>query len=226
MNLPAAVLFDMDGTLVDTERLWWEAVSVVADSIGRPLVADDVDAVTGRSVGYTADYLHATADCALSVESLAICLERAFTARVTDHIVPLPGVLDLLNSLQDKGIPAGIVSASPRSVVDLVAETLGSHLFATTVAVEDTIHTKPAPDPYELAASILGVDPARCIAVEDTEIGARAAVAAGCLVLAVPSEGQHIVESPRLILRESLDLLAAADLGALLVQELVQDGGR
>ncbi|HWU32921.1 MAG TPA: HAD family phosphatase [Marmoricola sp.] len=216
MNLPAAVLFDMDGTLVDTERLWWEAVSVVADSIGRPLVAADVDAVTGRSVAYTADYLHATSDRPLSVESLVDCLERAFTAYVTDHIVPVPGAVELLDCLVDRGVPAAIVSASPRSVVDLVATNLGLHLFATTVAVEDTARTKPAPDPYELAASILGVDPRGCVAVEDTEIGAQAALAAGCRVLAVPSEGQRIAESSRLVVRKSLAELATHDLTALL----------
>jgi HAD superfamily hydrolase (TIGR01509 family) len=211
----AAVLFDMDGTLVDTERLWWDATAVVAESIGRPLVAADEPAVTGRPVSYTADYLLATSDTVTSLEALTKALEDAFALRVGEQMVPRPGALELLESLAEVGIPAAIVSASPRRVVDMVATSLGARFFATTVAVEDTDHSKPDPDPYELAAAIIGVAPGSCLAVEDTQIGTEAAEAAGCTVLVVPSEGQHVPVSDRRVFRPSLHGLTAGDLADL-----------
>lgn len=221
MSSLAAVLFDMDGTLVDTECLWWEAVADVAASIGRPLAPHDKPAVTGRPVAYTASYLLATSESHLGPEALEHCLEKAFTSRVRARIQPRPGVPALLESLADKAIPAAIVSASPRSVVDLVAASLGSHFFASTVSVEDTERTKPHPDPYQHALAILGVAPGCCVAVEDTAVGARAAEAAGLHVLFVPSEGLQI-EGPQIegsnrrTMRRSLKGLDAASLGALL----------
>ncbi|MGN6722280.1 MAG: HAD family hydrolase [Marmoricola sp.] len=211
----AAVLFDMDGTLVDTERLWWDATAAVADSIGRPLTAHDEPAVTGRPVGYTAEFLNATSDSPISLDALCAALEDAFALRVQEQLVPRPGAVELLDSRVHKGIPTAIVSASPRRVVDMVAIALGSALFTTTVAVEDTDHTKPMPDPYELAAAIIGVEPRACVAVEDTQIGAEAAEAAGCAVLVVPSDGQNVLPSARRTMKSSLAGLGLDDLVAL-----------
>lgn len=214
----AAVLFDMDGTLVDTERLWWDATAAVAASIGRPLTAEDEPAVTGRPVAYTADYLESTSDNDFSGAPLEASLEEAFAVRVQAQLVAQPGAVELLTTLADKGIPTAIVSASPRRIVDMVTHALGPRLFTTTVAVEDTAETKPSPDPYQRAASLLGADPSACVAVEDTEIGARAAESAGCAVLVVPSGGQAIDGSPRRTLRATLEGVDVGELASLVAR--------
>ncbi|MEV7031735.1 HAD-IA family hydrolase [Streptomyces sp. NPDC093272] len=177
-----AVLFDMDGTLVDTERLWWEAVERVA---GRPLGEADEPDVLGRPVEHTAHWL---ADATgRSGAGLAAELHREFADRVRTGIVPRPGALDLLDALAAAGVPTALVTASPRAVADLVLAALGEGRFAASVTADDTARTKPAPDPYLAACRALGVDPAACVAVEDTETGVASAEAAGCAVLAVPS---------------------------------------
>lgn len=168
-----AVLFDMDGTLVDTERLWWEAVEEVA---GRPLTEADRPDVLGRPVEHTAAWLAAATGTPAA--DLADTLHREFADRVRTGVVPRPGALDLLDALAREGVPTALVTASPRSVADTVLEALGgASRFAVSVTADDTEHTKPAPDPYLAACRALGVDPARCVAVEDTETGVRSAEA-------------------------------------------------
>ncbi|MFI0545034.1 HAD-IA family hydrolase [Streptomyces sp. WSLK1-3] len=177
-----AVLFDMDGTLVDTERLWWEAVEQVA---ARPLTEADRPDVLGRPVEHTAAWL--AASTGTPAAALAETLHREFADRVRTGAVPRPGALDLLDALARERIPTALVTASPRAVADTVLAALGASRFAVSVTADDTEHTKPAPDPYLAACRALGVQPSGCVAVEDTETGVRSAEAAGCAVLAVPS---------------------------------------
>lgn len=103
-----AVLFDMDGTLVDTERLWWEAVEQVA---GRPLTEADRPQVLGRPVEYTAAWLAAATDTPAA--ALAAALHQEFADRVRTGVVPRPGALDLLDALAHEGVPTALVTASP-----------------------------------------------------------------------------------------------------------------
>jgi HAD superfamily hydrolase (TIGR01509 family) len=102
-------------------------------------------------------------------------------------VVPRPGALALLKALLTAGVTTALVTASPRRVVDLVLDVLGREYFAVSVSADDTVRTKPAPDPYLEAIRLLGADPARCVAVEDTPTGVASAEAAGCPVLVVPS---------------------------------------
>ncbi|MFJ5829040.1 HAD-IA family hydrolase [Streptomyces sp. NPDC093089] len=181
-----AVLFDMDGTLVDTEGLWWQAVEQVA---GRALTEADRPDVLGRPVEHTAAWL-AAAPGAPAAERLAAELHREFADRVAAGVEPRPGALDLLAALARDEVPTALVTASPRAVADTVLAALaalGAPAFTVSVTADDTEHTKPEPDPYLAACRALGVDPAHCVAVEDTPTGVASAEAAGCTVLAVPS---------------------------------------
>ncbi|MEV7617424.1 HAD-IA family hydrolase [Streptomyces sp. NPDC089799] len=183
-----AVLFDMDGTLVDTEQLWWDAVEEVAAELGYVLVASDQPDVLGRPVEHTAGVL---AERTGGVTGpIAAELHRAFAERVRARIVPRPGALTLLGALHDEGVPTALVTASPREVADTVVAALaeaGHGGFTVTVTADDTALTKPSPDPYLAACRALRVAPAACVAVEDTPTGVASAEAAGCQVLAVPS---------------------------------------
>ncbi|MER7924716.1 HAD-IA family hydrolase [Streptomyces sp. NPDC096057] len=208
-----AVLFDMDGTLVDTERLWWEAVEQVA---GRTLTDTDQPEVLGRPVEHTADWL-ARATGAPAAD-LATALHREFAARVRTGIVPRPGALDLLDALARDGVPTALVTASPRAVADTVLDALGAGRFAVSVTADDTGPTKPAPDPYLAACRALGVDPAACVAVEDTQTGVSSAEAAGCAVLAVPSLAP-IDAAPGRTVRDSLVGVTPAALRALVTPQ-------
>ncbi|MFL4910278.1 HAD family hydrolase [Streptomyces sp. MMS24-I2-30] len=208
---PAAVLFDMDGTLVDTEHLWWRAVAEVAQDLGHRLSDADLPEVFGRPVGHTAAYLCRAVDRSVPEARIAADLDSAFAARVAVDVRPRPGVPRLLAELKDASVPVGLVTASPRHVVDLVLRTLGQEWFALTVAAEDTTRTKPAPDPYLAAAERLGAEPRTCVAVEDSPLGVASARAAGCPVVAVPS-AVPIAAEPGTVVLSSLE---EADLALL-----------
>ncbi|MFD6225320.1 HAD-IA family hydrolase [Streptomyces sp. NPDC060232] len=210
-----AVLFDMDGTLVDTEQLWWDTVAEAAQRLGHVLVDADQPDVLGRSVEHTAGVLAARSGAPAAV--IAAELHRAFAERVRTRVVPLPGALALLGALHDEGVPTALVTASPREVAETVVAALaeaGHGGFTVTVTADDTALTKPNPDPYLAACRALRVPPAACVAVEDTPTGVASAEAAGCRVLAVPSVAR-IDPAPGLTVLGSLEEATPERLRAL-----------
>ncbi|MFF6868303.1 HAD family hydrolase [Streptomyces sp. NPDC090109] len=211
MSELAAVLFDMDGTLVDTETLWWDATEEVAARLGHRLTAADAPEVVGRAVEDTAAHLVRTTGMS-GTAGVASALTTAFRRRV-DAGAPLrPGAGRLLAELERAAVPFALVSASPRSVVDAVTGgALARVPFAFTLSADDTARTKPHPDPYRTAARRLGVPVEACVAVEDSPDGTASADAAGCVVLVVPSL-LPVEPGPGRVFAESLEEVSLATL--------------
>ncbi|WP_420712481.1 HAD family hydrolase [Streptomyces sp. SPB78] len=202
----------MDGTLVDTEPLWLGAARDVAAARGHTLTDDEGAQVLGRTSADTAAYLarlcaapDAAPDDPATLES---ALEQLFLTAVETRAQVLPGVRDLLGTLTALDVPAALVSASSRPVVDTVLKTLGGNPFRTTVAAGETVRSKPWPDPYAEAASRLGVPPEACLVVEDSPTGVAAAEAAGCRVALAPSPASPAAAPGRRLLTALADLTA------------------
>lgn len=137
----------MDGTLVDTERLWLRTTAELAADLGHTLTEEDLPEVLGRAVGHTAAHLCRITRTSLTPDALAEILSDTFSSKVAAEVVPRPGALALLAELSEAAVPTALVSASPRRVVDLVLGSLGAHWFTVTLAAEDTERTKPDPAP-------------------------------------------------------------------------------
>lgn len=182
-----AVLLDMDGTLVDTEGFWWDAEVEVFSALGHALDESWRHVVVGGPMTRSAGFLIDATGADISLAEVSLLLNQRFEDRITRTLPLMPGAARLLEELAAHGVPTALVSASHRRIIDRVLASLGADNFALSVAGDEVERTKPHPDPYLLAAAGLGVDPARCAVVEDTETGVASGEAAGCQVVAVPS---------------------------------------
>jgi HAD superfamily hydrolase (TIGR01509 family) len=183
----AAVLFDMDGLLVDTEPLWLETETEVMARLGAPWTPEDQHALLGGSMERTVGYLLARATRPAPPETVARWMMEGVLARVrADGVAVRPGVRELLAEVAAAGLPHALVTSSQRVFAEAVLDVTGI-TFPVTVCAQDVTAGKPDPEPYLLAAKLLDVDPVRCVALEDSPNGVASATAAGCRVLAVPS---------------------------------------
>jgi HAD superfamily hydrolase (TIGR01509 family) len=206
-----AVLFDMDGLLVDTEPLWFEVESRVMARLGGAWTTADQQALIGGSLARSVAYLLARASYPVSPEVVADWMVSGMVDLLTTRPVPvLPGARRLVAEVAAAGLPHALVTSSERVVMEAVLAQL-TISFPVTVCGDDVAQTKPSPQPYLLAAARLGADPRRCAAFEDSPNGVASAEAAGCLTIAVPS----LVPIPARPGRVVLDSLADLSLAAL-----------
>ena len=188
---PAAVLFDMDGLLVDTEPVWWLSESAVARDLGFEWTREDQHVCVGGPLTRVGDHIVERSFAATGVRHDRDQLIEAITldvaARISEFEIDLmPGGRELLALLVSQGIPHALVSASPRHTVEAVVRSTGVTSFTTTIAGTDLARTKPYPDPYLEAASRLGVDIKETIILEDSPNGVIGAMASGAIVYALP----------------------------------------
>lgn len=183
----AGVVFDCDGLLLDTEPCWTVAETAVFAARGRTYGPVEKSMFIGKSVFATAELMASIFgeegnEAAIMEEVLA-----AVGDVISAHAEPMPGALELVALIAAR-LPVGVASNSPRAVLDLSLARAGlSGAFGAIVAADEVAHPKPAPDLYREACRQLGVDPAECLAFEDTGTGAAAAHAAGMRVIGVPS---------------------------------------
>ncbi|MEV0358594.1 HAD family phosphatase [Nocardia sp. NPDC050697] len=218
MTRPAGVLWDMDGTLLDSEKLWDVAVRELAREHGHEMTDELRHALIGASgpnalrIMFTGLGIEPTR---AALTAAGEFLERRVTELMTGPIPWRPGAREALAVIHAAGVPAALVTNTKRSLTELALNTLGRENFAVTVCGDEVPHGKPEPDVYLRAAELLGADPRACVAVEDSPTGSAAAAAAGCAVLVVPCE-IAVPAAPGLIFRESLTGLSMADLAAVL----------
>lgn len=186
---PAAVLFDMDGTLVDSEKLWDVALQELAQEYGGELSEDARRSIVGTAMAESMRILH---DDLGQPERDPEISGAWINARILELFrtgLPWrPGAFELLRAVRAAGIPTALVTSSPRALVEIALDTLGRDNFDTVVAGDEVVAAKPHPEPYLTAARLLGVPIERCVAIEDSATGVASALASGAAVLAVPAE--------------------------------------
>jgi HAD superfamily hydrolase (TIGR01509 family) len=182
---PEAVLWDLDGTIVDTEPFFIDAVAALVARAGGALDAEDRRRLVGASLADTAEVAR-RAGAREAPDAIVAEVVAAVGERLRDGIPWRPGAVDLLQRLREAGIPTALVTMSFRSTAEAVLAALPFRGFDALVTGEDVEHGKPHPEAYLRAADLLGVDVTRCVALEDSPTGLAAAVAAGAVVVAVP----------------------------------------
>jgi len=186
-NLPLAVLFDMDGLLVDSEPEWLLAEKELAASLGISWGVEDQKHCLGGPLRKVGEYLATRAG--LPIEKGAELEDQIISMmveRVQGGVNAMPGARELINKLTSLDIPFALVSASPRRLVDAALRGTKLSGFATIVAGDEVSRTKPFPDPYLEAARRLGISASDCIVLEDSATGVAAGLASGAMVVAIP----------------------------------------
>lgn len=200
--VPAAVVFDLDGVLLESEEIWSGARRELALRCGGRFSDEAQTRMLGMSSGEWSRYMHDELGVALKPEEISARVVELVAARYESELPLIPGADAAVRALAACW-PLGLASSANRQIIELVLELSGwRELFAQTVSSEEVAHGKPAPDVYLEAAHRLGASPDRCVAVEDSSAGIASAHAAGLAVIAIPNR----------VFAPSADALAQADL--------------
>lgn len=187
-SFPAAILFDHDGTLVDTEPVWAAAKVALAAEFGGTWTEQDTLDCLGLSMKFTLDRLRERGVDLPDEQINERLVAKVREALAHQQVEFLPGIERFLNQVRDAQIPAAIVTNATTSIAQRTADAAPEGTFSVVIGNDETTHPKPDPQPYLLAAQRLGVEPSRCVALEDSPSGVRSATAAGMKVIVVPGE--------------------------------------
>lgn len=214
---PAAVLFDMDGTLVDSEKLWDVVLVELAAHYGAVLSEAARHAIVGTSMATAMQLLHTDIGQPWREPKLsAAWIDQRILELFRGGLQWRPGAMELLAAVRQAGVPTALVTSSGRQLVEVALDTLGRESFDAVVCGDEVDATKPHPEPYLRAARLLRVPIGECVAIEDSATGVRSALAAGATVLHVPA-GAAVEAIQGVHLRGSLtgvDLAVLAELHA------------
>jgi HAD superfamily hydrolase (TIGR01509 family) len=209
-----AVLFDMDGTLVDSEKLWDISLAALYEELGGRLTPEVRASMVGGSAEGTIRTVYT--DLGLKQDSLAMAESirwlHDYTADLFDGGLPwCDGAQDLLEALAAEGTPMALVTNTQRALTERALNSIGHQYFTATVCGDEVPQGKPAPHAYLRAAALLDLPPDVCLAVEDSVTGTAAAEGAGCPVLVVPND-VAVPRGPRRWHISSLADVGVADL--------------
>lgn len=211
-----AVLWDMDGTLVDSEPVWVRVQIAVLAELGATWTAEDSLALVGSDLSDALKVWMAQLPAGvIEPDELAGRIYGEVIRTLKEEVEVRPGALELLTGLKAAGIPCALVSASYRTMIEAVLSHLPPDLFDVVVAGDEVTNGKPHPEPYLTAMAELGVEPANCVVIEDSPGGTQAGTAAGAFVVAVP-QWVTIPPAPRRLVLESLESLSPDALRDLL----------
>ncbi|MDT7552444.1 MAG: hypothetical protein QOI16_980 [Pseudonocardiales bacterium] len=215
MDLPC-VVFDMDGVLVDSEPMWVQARQDLVRAAGGQWLPEAETAMMGISSDRWSAYMRDRLGLGhLTLEEIRAGVIDRMVARYREHVPLLPGAWSAVEAAAGRG-PVAVASGSDRVLLDAVTQSSGlARFFTGTVAGDEVSEGKPAPLIYERACALLDVEPARCVAVEDSGAGIESALAAGMAVVAVPRPGFE--PSPEVLARASAVLTDLFGLDELLV---------
>lgn len=211
---PRAVLWDMDGTLVDTEPYWIAVETEIAAARGYAWTPEDAMELVGNDLLVSGAAIKAKVGMEESPAEIVEMLLDGVVEAVRREIPWRPGARELLVALQAAGVPCALVTMSYQRFVDPILEQLPADTFRVVVTGDMVTEGKPHPEAYLTAAAALGLEPTDCVAIEDSPTGARSAEAAGCRLLVVPNH-VPVPASPTRTFRESLAGLTPADLARI-----------
>ena len=206
-----AVFFDMDGLMVDSEPEWLKSEIEVTAEFGYLWTEADQIACLGGPLTRVGQYMHDKCGGAKTPDYFTQNLIDTQALKMRGNTPTMPGALELVSELQSQGIKTGLVSASPRNIVDAVLDNLGHDLFPFSISSDDVHNTKPNPECYIKAARLTDSNIDNCLVFEDSLTGMSAATSSGAYLIAVP----HLVkitESSRVRVISSLEQMSFAKL--------------
>lgn len=212
LPLPAAVLWDMDGTIIDTEPYWIAAETRLVERDGGTWTHEDGLTLIGKAIPASAQILRERAGVKGSIDEIVDDLVHYVGDQLRAHGAPWqPGAFELLAALRKADVPCALVTMSYASLAHILDSLVPAGTFDAIVTGDMVTNGKPHPEPYLKAAELLGVDPTQCVAIEDSPTGITSAEAAGAHVIGVP----HFVPIPRKSGRSRVRSLAHVDLRLL-----------